>query len=377
MTRLLCVLCIVCLLLSGCLEKRNIENLGIITAAGYDLLDDGWLEGTHVLFQFDPNATNISQILVSRAKTSKGLMHDASLKTSKKLVSGHQRLSLFGRDLSEKGLMRLMDTMARDANAADMMYIALGENTSKSILKASNFEDAPNMGSYLYKLIEKNVKEEKIPPCTLHDFLHDFYSYGTDPILPIITIEENKPTIRKLGLLKRDQVVGSISAKEGFYIKLLRDRYTSASIEIVVPKEPFKDDILTNRHYKELQGMYLNLDEVSSNSSIKVIDKENLKFKATIDFDTRLLEVSEDIDVSQKETLKKLEKYISKNIEMQIIELIEKLKESNSDPIGLGSIYAKFVGHENLKDDKWHELFPNVEVDVEVNTRIIRFGITN
>lgn len=377
MKKLTISIIITCILLTGCVESRNIEKLGIITAAGYDLLEDGWIEGTHVFFQFDPNATNISQILVSKAKTSKGVMDDASLKTSKILVSGHQRLSIFGTDLAKKGMMRMMDTMARDANAADMMYIALSATTAKDVLKASNFEDAPNIGAYLHKIIEKNVQEEKIPECTLHNYLHDFYDYGTDPILPLVKIEENKPTIRDLGVLQRDKLVGTITAKEGFFIKLIRDKFTTGSIELVVPMEPFKDSIQTDRDYEDLEGIYMNHDQIRSEAKIKLVDPKNLKFTVDIKLDTRLLEVSQDLAVSDRKVIKKLEKYVSKNIEQQLVDLLKKLQEMNSDPLGFGRIYESVMGPDAVKDEKWREMFPDIDVEFSVNTRIIRYGITN
>ncbi|WP_237458362.1 Ger(x)C family spore germination protein [Pontibacillus yanchengensis] len=374
---MLLFLCTV-LFLTSCVEKKHLEQIGIVTAVGFDMLEEeGWLEGTHVLFQFDPNGANISQIITTRAKTAKGLMNDASLKTSKKLASGQLRLVLFGEKIAQEGAMRLLDTLARDAAIADMMYIAVSETTANKVLQANNFEDAPNIGTYIHQLIEKNVKEEKVPQSTLHDFLHHYYDQSSDPILPIINEENSKPTIRNLAVFQDDRMVGSISVKEGFHLKLLTDKFTAGHLEMVIPPEPFIDKDDKDRHYNEIKGIYLDLGEITSNANIEVVDVENIEFKVNINIKARILEISEAIKMEDPKVVKKLGEIIGKNIEQQSEELIQKLQEMNSDPVGFGLKYQRKVGPEALADSRWREIFPQMKVKVNVDTQILRSGIIN
>ncbi|KGP73114.1 Ger(x)C family spore germination protein [Pontibacillus yanchengensis] len=366
------------LCLTSCVEKKYLEQIGIVTAVGYDMLDEeGWLEGTHVLFQFDPNQANVSQIITTRAKTAKGLINDASLKTSKKLASGQLRLVLFGDKIAKEGVMRLLDTLARDAEIADMMYIAVSETTANQVLRANNFEDAANIGTYLHQLIQKNIQDEKVPQSTLHDFLHHYYDRSSDPVVPILNEENSKPTIRNLAVFRGDQMVGKISAKEGFHLKLLKDRFESGQLEMVIPQEPFIDDKESDRHYEEVQGIYINLGELSSDTDIQVVSVDNIEFNVNINITARVLELSEAVKMEDDKIIKKLEETIDKNLEQQTEELIQKLQEMNSDPVGFGLKYQRKVGPKAMENDKWRELYPQMKVKININTKILRSGIIN
>ncbi|MFC0523354.1 Ger(x)C family spore germination protein [Pontibacillus salicampi] len=377
MKKLLLPFCCLVLLLTACVEKKYIERLGIITVVGYDLMENGWVEGTHVLFQFDPNATNISQIITSQAKTAKGLMHDASLKTSKELVSGQLRLIMYGSDMAEKGMIRLMDTMDRDADIADMLYIAISETTANEVLTANNFEDAPNIGTYLHQLLEKNIKDEKIPDTTLHEFLYNYFDHGSDPIIPLINVENSKATIRNLAILQNDKMVGKISAKEGFYIKLINSKYKSGHLELVIPKSPFLKVKSETEEFEELKGIYLDMDQIRSKANIEMKDPKALEFDVNIELQARLLEISEDLKLDDKNTVKELEKAIETNITLQLEQLLGKLIEMKSDPIGFGLEYQKYAGVDALEGDKWREIYPDIKVNFNINTKLLRTGIVN
>ncbi|KGX90757.1 hypothetical protein N781_06520 [Pontibacillus halophilus JSM 076056 = DSM 19796] len=376
MRKIIAVLCIL-VLLTACVDRKYIEKLGIVTVVGYDLLEEGWLEGTMVLFQFDPNATNISQIIVSRAKTSKGLMQDASLKSSKELVSGQLRLVVYGKEMAEEGVMRVTDTMIRDAAIADMLYLAVSETSANEVMNTNNFEDAPNVGNYLYTLIQKNIQEEKIPQATLHHFVSNVYSDGKDPVLPMIKLENSKATVMNLALFRDEKMVGQITAKEGFFLKLLQGRYQSGHLEIAIPTREIKDYIRHEANQQTREFLYMDLDEIKSQTNIELTNVDTPSFSAKVNLTARILELSENVSLENPEVIKILEEQISKSIEFQMEQLLQKTQKMKSDPFGFGNTYQEKVGQQSVDSKDWHELYPNIEVNFNVQVKVIRHGITD
>ncbi|KGX83283.1 Ger(x)C family spore germination protein [Pontibacillus marinus] len=367
-------LLIVCILMTGCVEKKYIEKLGIVTTIGFDLLDDGFLQGTMAFFQFDPNAQNVSQIVTSTAKTSKGIRQDGNLKSSKKLVSGQLRLVVFGRKAAEKGLGRIIDTLARDAAISDILYLTVAEDRAQDIIQSNKMEDAPDIGAYLHGLIEKNIDDEVLPPSTLHHFTHDFHDVGLDPTLPMLGLSDNKPVIFHLALFQGDQFVTEIPVKQGFYLKLILDRFQAGHLELKLPKDPFLPH-LRGRVNEDVEGVYITMDEIRSKSNITLTDPNALKYKVDIRLSTRIIEISEDIKLQERKVLKLMEEQLSKQLEENLKEFTELIIENKVDPVGFGRMYENSSRNIELTEKKWREMIPNIEVDFNVNAKILRHGI--
>ncbi|QHE51204.1 Ger(x)C family spore germination protein [Pontibacillus sp. HMF3514] len=368
-------LLVVCLLLTGCVEKKYIEKLGVITVIGYDVLEEGLVQGTMVFFQFDPSAQNVSQIITSIAKTSKGIRQDGNLKSSKELVSGQLRLVVFGKKAAESGTARLLDTLNRDASISDLLYLTVAEENAKDILQSNKMEDAADIGNYLKSLIEKNIRKEVLPSSTLHRFMHDYHDVGLDPILPMVGLADGKPVIYHLALFQGDRFVKKVPVKQGFYLKLLESRFRAGHLETTLPEEPFKPYLQSDRNHKNVEGIQIAMDEISSKTKIKLVDPKALKFKVDVNIKTRILEISEDIQIQNPKVLKLMEEELSKNIENKMEELVEVIKEAQVDPVGFGKKYNGASRKKKLTKEEWREKIKDIEVEFNVNAKILRHGI--
>ena len=262
---------IICLFLlcSGCIPKSYIEKLGIITAVGYDLVEDSKLEGTLVVFQFDPTTSKTSQIITSKAETSKGIRYEANRLTSHRLVSGQVRLSLFQDKLAEKGLLKYMDTLARDAKISDLAYLAISNVPTKELMKSNQSEDAPNIGMYLQSLIEKSVNNHMIPDSLINVFLRDVHDLGIDPVLPLLSINEDKPYIHGLSLFKDDQYVSMLDEDDIFHLMLMRQRSEDTEFQLDLPSESLKEYYKTENSNINEGTLHVSLNDLRNRTSFQ------------------------------------------------------------------------------------------------------------
>ncbi len=376
MKKTLIILISSCLFLSGCVEKRYIERLGIITAIGYDLLEDDFMQGTMVFFQFDPNAENVSQIISSTAKTSKGIRQDGDLKSSKELASGQIRVVLFGEKAAEQGVSRILDTLKRDAAISDLLYLTVAQGEARDILQSNKMEDAADIGNYLKGLIRKNVRDESLPPSTLHDFLHKYYDRGVDPVLPVFSLTDNKPVLYYLALFQGDRFVSFMPVKQGFSLKILGSRFQAGHLEAELPREPFLPFIRTHEKENFMRDhVFVTMDEIRSDSEIKLMNPEELKYEVEISLETRIMEISEDIKLQEPKALKTMEDQLSDSIKQNVYSFIEVMKENKVDPIGFGQYYEASKRGMKLTEEEWREMIPEIDVEVTVNTKVLRHGI--
>lgn len=357
-------------ILSSCAETKTLERMGLITTVGYDLTEDKEILTTLVLLQIDPDAPNNSAILTTKSLTSKGSRIEADLKSPKKLQSGQLRVALFGEDVMKAGIINLADTLARDPSISDLTYLAVVEGSTNKLLnqKNDNFSDISQL---IYKQLDQNIKGETIPSSTLQEVMHDYYSEGIDPILPTIKGENGEVKITGMALIRKDKMVGKINKTESFYLKLINDRYKAGAIELPIGQEGFTKEKPT----EEIEKLAVVVDTIRSKSKIEMTNKEKLEFKLKIDLKSRLLEINQPIDLKNPENLKLLDKKVTDKIKSDVEALIAYAKGLDSDPFGLGEVYRKNVYGANLNPDKWHEMYVNSKVDVDINFEIMRTGV--
>lgn len=368
-TAKLIAICLV-VLLSACADPKTLERMGLITMVGYDVTENGEIFTTMVLLHIDPEAPENSAILTSKAATSKGSRINANLKSPKKLQSGQLRVALFSDEVVKLGLINLADTLARDPSISDLTYLAVVEGSTNKLLnlKISEFADVSQL---IYKELDQNIKGETIPSSTLQEIMHDYYSIGIDPILPTLKGENGQIAITGMALIKEDQMVGKINPTEAFYLKLINDRYKAGSVELIVSKEGFK----LKKETKVAEDLAVVIDTIQSKSDINLINKENLEFEMKIKMKTRLLEINQSVDIKDPNSLKLLQKKLSYKVKTDVEKLIAKAQEVGSDPFGLGEIYRKSVRNSNLTSQKWHEMYPEATVKVNVEFEILRTGV--
>jgi spore germination protein len=375
-SKLLLLLACCMTIMTGCVEQKPLEKLGLITTAGYDLIGKEQIKGIVVVQKFDPMAKSATKVISAISKTSKGLRQAENLKSNQKLVSGQLRSVVYSRELAEKGIIQLVDTLNRDAAIGNMVYLTIADQTAEEIMKINYSKTNINLGTYIYNLIKQNVEGEQIISPTLQEFNHNYYDIGKDPVLPILKMQGGDVVISGVGLFREDRLVDELKQSQLFFLKILVDKYKAGTLELGFKKEELQDIMLKGLVQTPLYNkIYLTIDNIRSKSKIKLIDKQNLKFKVEIKLDSRLLEMTEPLDLSKPATVKLLEKKMNKAMEKQVEDLLYHLRELDIDPIGFGNEYEVHYRGQQISKEKWRELYKKAEFDVQVKNRIEKTGV--
>ncbi|WP_110943239.1 Ger(x)C family spore germination protein [Virgibacillus senegalensis] len=362
------------LLMAGCATADPIERLGVINTMGVDADEENsqQLNTTYVYFQFDPHAQNINEIVSSKGRTLKGTQKKANVKSNFRLVPGKLRVLLMGKPLAEKGVASILDTLVRDAKVPDTMFLAVTESAAGDVLSEVFQQSTTNVGTHLYQLINTNVEQEILIETTLRDFMHKYYDIGNDPVLPLVNVVGHMPSIERMALFRDEIYAGDISIEEGFFIKLLSGRYRAGRIDVTLPIDEFSSNRQRDTDQREEESLFLAMSDLRSHHSIKLVSKEELRFRADIKVQARLMEISEQLNLDDDKVVKKLEKAIEKDLKRQAYEVLGKFKELKVDPIGFGSIYnAKHP----ISQEEWRKLIPEIKFDLNLDINLIREGI--
>ncbi|PKR78232.1 hypothetical protein CEY16_00290 [Halalkalibacillus sediminis] len=373
--RKLYMLIFVLVFLTGCVEKNIIEDLGIVTVFGFDKDDEkGLTKATTVIFQFNPDISEASQIIESEGSTFREIKKNANKKSAYKIVAGQLRTVLFGQSVAEEGVFHLLDTLERDASISDKLYVTMTDMSASEVLSASNYEQAPNIGTYIQELLDTAIDEEEMMSSTLHEFLRDYTMAGIDPMIPILGVENGKVYIKEMALFQNDRYVGEFNLDEMFYAQTLMKRIGDGVIEVQLPMEKFKKHLKPHEKI-ESETFQVVLNQLKSHSDIKLTDSQSLSYDIQLKIKGRLTEMSERVSLNDEKVVRLLEDEICTQIENELYKVIAKTQELKTDVFGFGRIYNSKMRNEQLTSDEWREIYPEINVSISVDTTVNRYGI--
>ncbi|MCH6269581.1 Ger(x)C family spore germination protein [Neobacillus citreus] len=364
-----------CLLCTACVPPEKIlERQGISTIIGYDLLDKDTYKGSISLLQFDRKEEKTSETISAVGTTSKQIRQRLEQKTSHDITSGQLRTILFDKNISEMiGISSFLDTMQRDSSIGSLIFLAITNNTEE-VIKNNNYEEYPEMGSYIYQLLDKQERKEMLINSNLHDFFSTLYEIGIDPTLPIISNKNGAaPYIEKVALLKDDKMVGSISLTKTLFIKLFTNHRASlGDITLNIPLEVLEKKGIPLVEKPKGDKFNITIRPIKHRGKVELSNEDDFYLNATIKVST--IEVQPAITLNNKKSIKKWEQLLGEELSKELGDFLEELRKLNTDPIGIGRKIKSIRKYSNLSDKDLREKYSTLKLKSTINVEIKRTG---
>jgi len=357
------------LLIGGCAEQKLLEKIGLITLAGYDLNEDGKVVTTAVIRQVDQEFQSMVTTSSAVNDSSLGALTEINRKTTKKLMQGQMRITLFGETLATEGIGSFLNTLSKNSSTSSGILLAMTAGNAKELLEYP-YKNINDVGQEIYKLIEQNVDAELVTSSTLHEVSQDYYSVGRDMIIPIIERKEEVIEVTGVALFNKDKLVGQLPAKDSFYLLLIRGKFKSGKFETTIP-----GDIFSSNQSDSSEPVPVVLDTISSTKKLKLTDKNVPEFELQINLNGRILELDAEMDFDNPVEIEKLEKAINQSLTEELKSILDYCQEINSDVFGLGKQYRSQVRNSKLTHESWHAKYPTAKVNIKINFKILRSGV--
>lgn len=369
---------LILLLLQGCINPRQIEQTAIINMRGVDLIDEDGeriVETTIVPYIFDPNAPEMTSLLIGRGRTIKEARDDAGKQSPYVLSPGKIEVEFFGKEAAEAGILPFLNPLVRDARVSDIMQLAITNQTARELLELEQQKVKINHTEYFENLIQKEIELDILPLNSLEYFTRISEQVGIDPVLPVIDIVDDQPTLTSIAVFNVDRFVGELTLKESFLINQMRKTVDDTPLEVEVPLENYKDLLsFAGEEIDSMDSIFLSLRLTRGKGRIEIVDMESLTFQAKVNMKLEILETSLPMDIKTEEIIKKLEQDIETYYLKKYEELFEKLQAFNSDAFGIGRKYVATRKGSKTTDEEWREMFPNTTLEFDINVTIKNFG---
>jgi spore germination protein KC len=366
-------ICIIIPLLSGCWDRVEVNDIAIITAAAIDYTEDNQIKVSVQIFI--PRALpsggmggGTGESTFVREATGVNLADAISklqMKIPRKIFWGQCRIFIFGMQMAEKGIQEQLDYLIRHPQPRGRAYMFVSKDNVEKVL-----ETIPPLERYSGEVLRELSDLQVGLRVTMQDLDLILSSEAQAAALPLVEIlpppegkkeSETIPFITGTAVFKKDKLIGVVDVYKTRGIIWLRNEIKQYTISFKPKNE--KGEIALN----------------PVRADVKLIPKiANGQWKMTVKTMTEgdVVQNGTKLNMMDPKVIQRLEEDYQKDIQDRIKLSLKDLQEDlNADIIGFATeFHRKYPKEWKKVKDHWDDVFPQVEVKVDVEAYIRRPG---
>lgn len=372
-----------CLLLSfilpGCWNRKELSTLSVVQAMGIDKTEEGQIILTLQLLKPSEIKSSSAKgggsgksvaVVTATGQTISDAIRNATHQVDRKSLFSQNKVIVIGESAAKSGIAPLLDLATRDPELRELTYIFIAKGKAKDILEAEN-EQEKVPAKALENLAKATRASSKAPEITLIDLLKSLVSKTNAPIVPGLELVERpegaaiKKQVQLCGtaVFKEDKLIGWFNGKESRGLLWVLGKVKSGIIVVKSPND-------------ENKKVALEIIKASSKATPELTDSK-LKVRVEVKEEGSLAEQMSQVDLTKPETFKELENLQAAAIKDEIMAALDKAQTWGVDPFTFGVEYhRKFPAEYQELEKNWEEEFKNIAVDVEVDAKLSKSGLS-
>jgi spore germination protein KC len=374
------ILVMTMMLLTGCWNRVEVNDIAIVTAIGLDLTED---ERVRLSLQV-ANPTKLGPtggsaggsngkstfVISETGVTVSEAYRQLQGKLPRRIFFSQSRVLLIGEDLAKKGVSSIIDFHTRYHEPRINSFIMFTKGEASELLNSM-----PNLESVSAEETKELAKLNVGVTIYIMDFLNMLLTDGIEPFGPQFTstsLEVNNKNKSKEGqatrgtaVFKKDKLVGWMNEVETRGILWLRNKMETGVITINIPEEK--------------GGGNVSFDIIRTETkSVPKLKSGEINFTVNVTAEVSVMENDSNIKLEDPKIIEDLQKNIENEIKDRIQLVIEKAQqEYQSDIFGFGqAVYKKYPKEWNTNYKKnWEQEFPQLEVAINPKVFVRRIGL--
>lgn len=379
-------------LLSGCGDRTELNELGIISATGIDGKEGAWSVTYQTII---PSAMSSatggsggggSQAAIHTFSTEGQTIREAiditNLENPRKLYFAHNNVLIIGKKAAEAGIGPIVDYYLRNFESRETVNVLIADKDAKEILKQLV---PPEMvpGVALAKILEKNTETGAyFPSITMYEIAQKISSDSSAAGIPQISIvgtgedkidsievfqktsSDHKLKLSGLCVFSGTKRLATLKPLESQGISWLDNNITTSTLSF---------EQKNKKGGKSLTSFRIRTARVTT-TPVKGPLHYTLHVKAKLKGE--ITESSSAEDISKVEVIQSMQDKINKKIESEIQDSWEAIQKLNIDILGIANkIHRKYPKDWSKIKESWPEELAKIDLKVEVETAISRPGL--
>lgn len=379
---------LVALMLSGCWDRRELNDLSIAVGLGLDkrgdlieitaqIVNPGEVASRQGISAYRAPVSSFSTTGLSTFEA----IRKMTMVAPRQIFTSHLRVMVIGEDMARSGLKKVIDGISRDREFRTDFYLIVAKGlTAKRVLETmTSIEKIP--ANKLF--VSLDAAEKTWAPAVkmqLDRFLSDLIKPAKSTVMTGIVIEGNpeagksienvenidQPAKLKyagIAIFKNDKLVDWLNEEESKGYSYIMGHVNNSAGHVNCPNDG-----------------KVALEVIRSKSRIKgkIVDGEP-RINVELFVEENVGEVQCALDLTKQENLKRIEELGEEKLTRILESAIEKAKKNKADIFGFGEAIedANPAQWTRLQKD-WDERFARLNVSVSVRVKLRRLGtITN
>lgn len=373
---IICCTCAAFILLVGCWDRRETNDLAIVTGVGLDKNNDGKIEITVEIHSpggaggSDGNGKKGNQMYKTILRTGKGLtipdaIEELDIRLPREILWSHAEVIVISKAFAETGIREELDFFVRHPQPRMRSFVFISKGKAKDIMGLR-----PPLERSVSELLIELAKSEVLLKVTLLDLMEMLKGESDASILPMIDKlppQQGKSPLETIAYINRSAVL-----KKGKMIGSINDQITRGVLWF---RDEIQESIVTVKP-EDADG-FISLNLLNGRTDlIPIMDGSPLKMKVKIDTVDDVIQNQTNWDLKKLDKVKMLEKELAQRIENRLTDTLDKVqKELEADVIGFAEEFRR-GNPEKWKEIKgsWNEIFPTIKVDFDVDAKVLRTG---
>jgi spore germination protein KC len=370
--------CVHLILLSGCWDRTEVNDLALIVGLGIDQTKNGKIRLT-VEIVVPKSVGGGGQMMGGGGagggetiiKSGTGVtvadaISNLQEKLSRRVFWGHTKVIVFGEKAAKAGIRQHLDFLSRNPEARLRSNVLVSKGTAKSVL-----ELVPPIEQSSSEVLRELSESQLLLRVTVKDVLQMLSGDTGAAALPMVKIkppekgkqeQQTVAFIQRTAIFKKDKMIGDIDDQLTRGVLWIRNEIKEANITITPKGEKGNITATLIRAHTELIPKYEK-------------GKWKMIVKATAEDDIILNGTK--LDLLNPKYTKMIEKELENEMNKRIRNTLKKVqKEMKADIFGFADIFhRKYPREWNRVKNRWEEIFPTVEVVVKTKAYVRRPGI--
>jgi spore germination protein KC len=359
------------ILLTGCWDRKEINDIAIIQLSAFDLMPDTGKYRGYVQIAI-PKSIGAGQLTTSGGTQQKTYMPVVNYgenieamtvklerKLSRDMLPSHRRIFMVGESLARQNMAPMLDLISRNPKNRLRTYLVIARGTDAKSLVESEYPLEATKEEALREIIVRKM----VVPSMLRNFYASSAATGIEPIAAAFSKDtDGKILLNSVALFNKTALVGYVDDMQAVALTSLLGKKAFGDVEVALPDQKNKVSVrlttLTAKKRVEVSG-------------------EQPHFIVDINATGRIMDIGSKLDPSDPAVMEELNASFQEQITKIYQDLFHTMQTTyKTDNAGLGqSVYRKYPKLWKKIEKDWETMFPEVDVQFKVDANIYQIGV--
>ncbi|GAA4838046.1 spore germination protein GerKC [Paenibacillus vulneris] len=389
---LCCLLALLCIPLTGCWNRTELNELSITSATSMDKEGEDWIISYQVVI---PSAISSASgitgggssqspvsVFSTRGRTIREAVSQSTTETPRQIFFAHNNILILSEEVARHGISEILDLHYRNPDARETVSMLIARGKARTILEQlSHLEKIPGQ-SIRQTMLNESRNGSMLPGVMMYELAMSMTSDAKSGIIPEILLsggkgETSMDSLKKstylskvrlgdLAVMKGDKLTGWIPQGQGLGVSFIINKVKSTTLSFSCMPSGQKK---YNSSFRLLSSKTKLRPRMANGHYIMEVD---IKSKG------HLLETECNLDLSDPKVVKELEKQLQKEVTQLVNASWQTVRKLRVDILGFADIIHRTYPKEwkRMKDD-WESEFVQIELKPSVHISMDRVGLSN